>query len=302
MKLVLFKGNGLPHHKNYDAIKRMCKSCSVEFEETTDIHRLQQNNYNILLTCNSYINPESIPTDIKIIFGPQFFVFPEGPIVGDRNEELSTRAVYNILSPWIKTTFLEFAHDFIVPMQCFPFAVNTSKFSLPSTPQDKSLDCIVYIKRRSNTLINHALSLLNQKGLKYAIFRYGTYNEEQYLTALKQAKFMLSLDAHESQGFALEEAMSTNVPLLVVDATSMYDETNNGTNPVYAHLKPKKLLATSVPYWSDECGIKITEQDDLPTAIDKMIAEYTSFTPREYILRTLSDEVCMRRILDYFKL
>jgi len=142
--------------------------------------------------------------------------------------------------------------------------------------------------------------MLNQKGLQYKIFRYGSYNEEEYKSSLQKAKFMLTLDAHESQGFALEEAMSSGVPLLVMDATSMYDEMDNGVTVTYEYLRPKKLLATSVPYWSDECGIKITEQSEMSYAIDKMLTLYQTFTPRDYIVRTLSDEVCMRRILDYF--
>jgi glycosyltransferase involved in cell wall biosynthesis len=167
---------------------------------------------------------------------------------------------------------------------------------------EKEYDCIVYIKRRSSDLVNYTLSILEEKRLKYKIIIYGSYNEEDYLGSLQKAKFMITLDAHESQGFALEEAMSTNIPLLVIDATTMYEEKPDGVNSVYGYLKPKKLLSTSVPYWSDECGIKITEQSELLEAIDRMIKNYQTLTPRDYIMRTLSAEVCMKRILDYFKL
>lgn len=36
--------------------------------------------------------------------------------------------------------------------------------------------------------------------------------------------------------------------------------------------------------------------------MDTLIIMSSSFTPRDYIVRTLSDEVCMKRILDYFKM
>jgi len=67
-------------------------------------------------------------------------------------------------------------------------------------------------------------------------------------------------------------------------------------------LRPKNLFATSVPYWSDECGIKITKETELEDALDRMLCSYTSYNPRDYIIDTLSDKVCMERILDYFKL
>jgi hypothetical protein len=248
-----------------------------------------------------YINPDIVPSNIKIIYGPQFWVIPEPPIVGYFREDLVGRCVFNSLSKWVGDYYLELANEIIMPITYFPFAVDTNHFK-PNNDINKEYDCIVYVKRRSNDLVNHTVNLLEQKGLKYRIFRYGSYNEEEYRDALHKSKFMLTLDAHESQGFALEEAMSSGVPLLVMDAKSMYDEMDNGVTATYEHLRPKKLVATSVPYWSDECGIKIADQSELEVAIDRMMNEYDRFTPRDYVVRTLSDEVCMKRILDYFKL
>jgi glycosyltransferase involved in cell wall biosynthesis len=107
---------------------------------------------------------------------------------------------------------------------------------------------------------------------------------------------MLTLDAHESQGFALQEAMSCNVPLLVFDINSVYDE--YGTS-FFNHYKPLDLKATSVPYWSDKCGLKTNELNDIPEMIDQMINTYQTFEPRKFIIDNLSEEVCMKRILDF---
>lgn len=301
MKLVFYMISGIPHPKNWSAIQRMCRSCNIEFEYTNDIERLKINNYDILYCIMYYVDPDIIPKNIKVIYGPQFWVIPEPPIVGKYRSDLEGRCVFNSLSKWVGDYYLELAGEIIVPLTYFPFAVDTNEFKPLYPSLEKEYDCIVYIKRRSNDLVNYTLSMLNQKGLKYKIFRYGSYNEEDYKDSLQKTKFMLTLDAHESQGFGLEEAMSSGVPLLVMDATSMYDEMDNGVNATYMHLKPNKLLATSVPYWSNECGIKITEQFELSDAIDRMLTIYQSFTPRDYIVRTLSDEVCMRRILDYFR-
>ena len=295
MKLVFYMSSGLPHHKNWDGIQRMCKSCNIDFEYTNCTERIKENNYDILYCMSNYINPYDIPENIKIIYGPQLWVIPVEPILGKFDENLKYRCVFNLLSKWVEEYCREFG-EFVMPISYFPFAVDMNKFK--PLDQEKEYDCIVYIKRRSNDLIHYTIDMLNQKGLKYKIFRYGSYNEYDYLSSLQKAKFMISLDAHESQGFALEEAMSCNVPLLVMNATSMYDEKSDGVNSTYEYLKPKKLIATSVPYWSDECGIK-TDEANLSKDIDRMNSQ---FSPRDYILRTLSDEVCMRRILDYFKM
>ena len=272
---------------------------NIDFEYTNTIERIKEPNYDILYCMSNFIDPYEIPQNIKIIYGPQLWVIPVPPMVGTFDINLKDRCVFNLLSTWVEDYCREMASDFIMPISHFPLSVDIHTFK--PLEQNKEYDCILYIKRRSNELVNYTVSMLNQKGLKYKIFRYGNYNEEEYKDSLQKAKFMLTLDAHESQGFALEEAMSTGVPLLVMDATSMYDEMDNGVNATYEYLRPKKLLSTSVPYWSDECGIKITEQSELSEAIDRMLTTYQTFTPRDYIVRTLSDEVCMRRILDYFK-
>jgi hypothetical protein len=292
--------SGIPHPKNWEGIQRMCASKNIQFEYTNSIDRLKENNYDLLYCMSDFVDPYIIPESIRIIYGPQLWLFPVPPMVGTFDEKLKNRCVFNLLSQWVEDYCREMATDYIMPISHFPLAVNTNKFK-PSNI-DKELDCILYIKRRSNELIDYTINLLNEKGLNYKIFRYGSYNESEYLDALNKSKFMLTLDAHESQGFALEEAMSSGVPLLVMDAISMYDEMDNGINATYEHLKPRKLWATSVPYWSSECGMKLTNKEELGDRLDYMMKYHSEFYPRDYILKTLSDEVCMNRILDYFKL
>jgi glycosyltransferase involved in cell wall biosynthesis len=299
-KMVLYiKNPNWPHNKNLQSIKRMCKSHYIELEISFDLERIKKNDYQILLCTNTYIDPNIIPKNIKIIYGPHHFVFPEGELVGNLDNSLVKRCVYNCLSEWVYNVFYEMVPSLKTPLYSFPFSIEINKFKPNNLP--KEYDCLVYIKQRSNDLVNFTLSLLNEKNIKYQLIKYTLYDENDYISLLQKSKFMLVLDRHESQGFALEEAMSCNIPLLVIDATTMYDEMPDGVKSTYQYLKPtKKLLSTSVPYWSDQCGIKITEKNDLSEAIDKMMINYESYTPRNYIINTLSDEICMKRILDYF--
>ncbi len=287
----------------------MCKSCDIEFEQTNSLERLKQDNYEILMSCHEFVNPDDIPSRIKIIMGPQFFVFPEDPhqeIVKPFNPLYAERCVFNVLCTWVRNVILEFVNNdgFLVPMKELPFGINTEKFK-PEKEEEKIYDCIVYKKRRMHDIYNHSISTLEQLNLKYIVFEYGRYDERDYLRALSKCKFMLVLDSTESQGFALQEAMSCNVPLLVMDASSMYDETSDGRTENYYKYreKSKKLLGTSVPYWSDEhCGIKISRKEELKESIERMVKDYILYSPRTFILENLSEKVCMERILDYFKL
>lgn len=300
--IVLHNKNNAPHPKNNDNFIRMCKSMNLEYEATSDKERITQNNYDILVAYNEYVDPTHIPERIKIIYGPGMFVFPSGPLVGSLRKELVGRCAYNTLSKWNTAVHKEMADSMIMPLYEFPYAVETEYF-IP-TGEQKTLDCILYVKSREKRVVEYAIDILNKKNLNYRIFKYGSYVGHDYKLTIPKAKFMIVLDAHESQGFALQEAMSADVPLLVCDIKSLFDNMPDGENPdiLRKDYIGKKLYATSVPYWSEECGIKLDSVFDLDTAIDSMLEKYTTFSPRKFIVENLSNEVCMKRILDYFNL
>lgn len=300
MKLIFYEPH---HHKNTNALKLMCKTLSIDLEITNDYNRILKNDYNILISNIHYIEPEIIPENIKIIYGPQFWVFPSGPIVGELNNIYVKRCVYNCLSEWVKNLYMEIVPSLKVPLVPLPFAVDVDFFK-PDISIEKTIDCILYVKLRDKDIINNVIKILENKKLSYIVINYGNYEETTYINMLHKSKFMISIDRHESQGFALEEAMSMNIPLLVLDATTMYSEISNNGKSIYMHMKPKKLISTSVPYWSEKCGIKLETEniEEISKSIDNMIVNYTSYNPREYILETLSPKVCMERILNYFNL
>jgi hypothetical protein len=290
MKIIFLNPH---HHKNTDAIKRMCKKLNIELEITEDFNRCKTTNYNILISNQKFFNPTLIPKHIKIIFGPQFF--PENEIIGNINSKYSERCVYNSLSEWVNKFILDTTNGLVIPINQFPFSVNTEKFH-PNDNQ-KTLDCLLYFKHRDPQLLSDIKTLLERKLLSYKVFSYGSYHEEDYINTLQKSKFMLTLDAHESQGFALQEAMACNVPLLVFDIKTVYEEHNS---TFFNKYKPLELKATSVPYWSEKCGLKNTELEEVPALLDEMMLKYQTFEPRQFILDNLSEEVCMKRILDWY--
>jgi hypothetical protein len=79
--------------------------------------------------------------------------------------------------------------------------------------------------------------------IPYKIFNYlQRYNEAEYLTYLQSCKYGIWIDAHESQGFALEEALSCNVPLLVWNVSSLNREENSDYPDVPATPSPIGLI------------------------------------------------------------
>ena len=104
---------------------------------------------------------------------------------------------------------------------------------------------------------------------------------------------MIVLDAHESQGFAIQEALACDVPLLVWDATSMNQEEGAG-HP--------DLPSTSVPYWNEKCGEVFTKWAGFENKFNLFLQNIKNdnYEPRKFIINELSVKPCSVRFAEFF--
>jgi len=294
MKLLYYPLGG-GHRNNHQSMIRMCKLFNIEFVESSNLNNLEE--YDILWLYDKFIDPINFPEKLKVIYGPQLFVFPNGNICGKTVKEWENKAIFNCLSPWIKELYNEIS-DIKTPVIPLPFGVNTDKFKPIIEIKDRK-DYFIYSKFRNPEILNNVKKMCEKIKYTQHIFTYGNYNEEDYLKELQKSRFGIWIGCHESQGFALQEALSCDIPLIVFNVKSLKDEFNNGRF-VYNHL-PQKLNATSISYWSEKCGEVIYDVKEFVDSYDKLEKNIQNYKPRDFILENLSDFVCMKRILDYFK-
>ena len=298
MKLLQYPNDC--HPKNRESMERMCKVWNIEFEATNDRSKCNAEDVTILWLPMVWISPDEFPGKF-ILYGPHHFVFPEGPIVGPRNEEWSKRCVYTALSDWNVEVFKEFAPETVIPIVPLKFGVNPAIEDCKSFP--KTLDCIVYFKRRNPAHLQHCIQTLQLLGLTYRVFSYGSYKNQEYMDALKTTKFCIWIGTHESQGFAFQECLASNVPILCWDATTMYEELKSDGTAEYERLRgQKQLKSTTATCWSNCCGRIIYTANELHTTISDMVNTYTKFTPRAFILNSCRDVISMRLLLQHFSL
>ena len=199
-------------------------------------------NYDIIYNPSQQINASHYPTK-KFIFGPHFSTFPNN----QQLQSLQNRnnCIYIQPSEWAAQTWRNMGAEQFLPIKTFPFPVDTNKFNSDNTKK-RTEEVFVYNKQRNPNDLNYIKTFLDGNNIKYTLFNYDTkYNENDYIEILKKAKYGVWVGRHESQGFALEEALSCNVPLLVWNVTSMNQE--YGCN--YADI-----FATTIPYWNEICG------------------------------------------------
>lgn len=259
------------HHKNKHSLITGLKQLGVQFVNNI-------NEANLIYSPDKPINIEKYPNK-KFIFGPHFSVKP------DKKSQMNNKhknAIYIQPSEWVRSLWVdEFKYNSL-PLKVYPFGVDTDGF-VETKPIEKRDKVFIYYKRRKKSDLNHVQSILDSKKIRYRIFEYGSYQEQDYLNYLREAKYGIWLGTHESQGFAVQEAMSCNVPLLVWNVTRMYQEEGQYKN--YCNINTK---ATTVTTWNEKCGLTFEKKEDFTKTLEKFLGMVNGFRPRDIIVDKLT--------------
>ena len=281
------------HRKNKIGFQLLCNENQIDStvsNNPSDFHKP----YDLVIIPSEFIPPNSFPNAKWLIYGPHNFVFANHIWKGP-HQIFPQHCVYNLLSEWIQTVQGEFG-GLSLPSITLPFPVEIQKFCPDS--REKILDCFLYFKGRKRELLQFAEARLKALGLRYTLLQYGSYQEDEYLNVLRSSRFGIWIGSHESQGFALQEALSTNVPLAVWNVKSMFDEYNKKNEISYKEdQRLYRFKATSVPYWDERCGELFYEQGEFDATLQKVSANAHLYKPRDYILENLSPKACYQRLL-----
>lgn len=124
------------------------------------------------------------------------------------------------------------------------------------------------------------------------------YKENNFKELLGKSRYLIWLGRQESQGIALEETLSCDIPILICDVSSVGHCIGGGElNQEEKDFKD----TTSAEYFDKRCGIKIKDLDEIGEAVDKMEADLHDFSPRKYILENLSLEKQARGLLSFYE-
>ena len=286
MKIIVLKNL---HAKNLNALKNYKNIEIIFIENINEIINYNLNEINCIYLPDTPINIKALHKyNIKFIFGPHFSVFPEENKI---KHIISDNSIYVQPSDWTCNVWKTFLCCNNLNIKVLPFGVNTERFKDDNLEKKEKI--FVYYKTRDPIELKYIDNFLKEKNIEYSLFSYSDkYNEEDYLSYLKKAKYGIWLGCHESQGFALEEALSCNVPLLVWDIISMKQEYKSNYND---------FLATSIPYWDHRCGECFYNKEDLDKTFNLFISKLNNYRPREYILENLTYEICEKKLIDLIK-
>lgn len=273
MKLLII---GNFHHKNMIGLELLLKNInySYKFGNTHEI-----NEYNIIYSPTIPIDTSKYP-EKKFIFGPHFSVFPDNRLLNINN--IHKNSIYIQPSKWAADTWRNFNVENVIKIKEFPFPVEIDKFR--QIENSKKNEIFIMFKQRNPTELEYIIKFLNKINIKYKLFNYQTkYIEDDYIRCLQNAKYGIWIGRHESQGFAVEEALAFNVPLLVWEVKYMSQE--------FGYNYPD-IPASVIPYWDKRCGEYFIEKENFEETYYKFINKIGTYKPREYILENLSPKKC----------
>jgi len=283
MKILLLN-NGI-HVKNLNALLKY-KNIQYYIISGNNIDNINTSIFDVVYSPCLPIDVSKYP-DTKFLFGPHFSVFPERQQIDIIRQ--SKNVIYIQPSNWARDVWRNNIYCKDVRIESLPFGVDTEKFN-EIKPINQRNNVFVYFKRRNPNELNIIKKFLESLNISFKIFDYvRKYDETEYINYLHESKFGIWLDAHESQGFALEEALSCNVPLLVWNVFSMNQE--NGSTY-------ENIPATTIPYWDSTCGENFIHPNELLHTFNKFTNNINNYKPRDYILNNLSIKKCEEKFIE----
>jgi len=187
-------------------------------------------------------------------------------------------------SEWAKTFYRD-APELAAKIRVCPAGVD-AQFWKPTSGRKRGQNAIVYWKSGDEAFCQQVESIARRCGLAPRRVRSGAgegdhYTHDEFRAWLDEAAIAIVLSAFETQGLALAEAWSMDVPTLV-------------WNPrAEAEWRGRSFHAeSSAPYLTAATGRAWTTVDELEPALRAALAERATFHPRDWVLAHMTDAIC----------
>ena len=214
------------------------------------------------------------------ILGPSLY---DHPLLAPHLMEDPRFRKYLVLASWMHDMFRPIYGDACVSWYA---EIDTDEW-MDASDCTKDIDFLIYDKIRWNydllaaELLYPIHSTLKGNGFKTHIIRYKYHDHTTYKHLLKRSRAMVFLCEHETQGLAYQEALASNVPVLAWDNGYWLD-------PLWRRFSAVKIPASSVPFFSEECGVTFRNATDFNRALSAFMERLDSFEPRKYVTENLT--------------
>jgi glycosyltransferase involved in cell wall biosynthesis len=159
----------------------------------------------------------------------------------------------------------------------------------------KERAALVYWKSGGERFCEEVEAMVRRCGLEPVRVRsrpgeHNIFTPEELRGLLDRSILGVFLSTFETQGIALAEAWSMNVPTIVWDPQA--DAEWRGR-----HFTSR----SSAPYLTPSTGIAARDTPGIEPAIRQALATLASFQPREWVLANMTDAICSRKLFELIR-
>lgn len=210
-----------------------------------------------------------------LVAGPNLVVFPTdyGGIICEDEIDIVLTA-----SKWVSNYWIEMVPSLKKKIVEWPIGVDTD-FWEPIENRIRPF-ILIYDKRglycpflwppieEESVIFNRLIFLLEEKKEPHLHIAYSTFSQMTYKEMLQQSKAVIFLSRSETQGNAMFEAWSMDVPTLI-------------WNPGKFKVQGETISTSSCPYLEEKLGSSFRNADDLEQSLNEFLENLEKFTPRK---------------------
>jgi hypothetical protein len=193
---------------------------------------------------------------------------------------------YIVPSEWVKDLVIQDCRKLKDRVRCWSAGVDTEYWK-PVINRERRDEVLIYWKSEAEEFYHDIIRIVKEQGLKPSSIKYGNYNVAEYKEQLDKSLFTIFISRSESQGIALAEAWSMDVPTFVFDPGEFFFSGRMVYN------------VSSCPYLKRTTGLTWKNLGELRELINDKNS-YTGFSPREYVLKEFTDGYSAGQLIKLF--
>lgn len=224
----------------------------------------------------------------KLFAGPNIAVLPS-----DYRKFMIAKEIDRIIvhSEWVRDAFEQDIPELFNKCIIWTAGVNPNHYKPLQTDKKNNL-ILIFQKFIDDEAIKPYKSIILERGYCTAIIKYGNYCSDDYLKTLQSCKAAVFItQTTETQGIALAEAWSVDVPTFVLEVDT------------WSYKDYPRFPGSSSPYLSSNTGVFFSNIDDFKIKFNLFVDGKLNFSPRKWVLNSMTDSICAERlrniILDY---
>lgn len=215
----------------------------------------------------------------KLLAGPNHVDAPHDSRGIILSKELD---MYLLPGKFVKVHFLEDAPQMNIGI--WPAGVDTSYWK-PDVKLDKkrTKNVLVYWKTESEEFCEMVEQTLREYGWNPVRITYGSYDHTSYKKTLEECLFGVYISRSETQGIALVEGWSMDVPTLV------WDPCESWRTGKFTYRNRRYSEVSSCPYLNKSTGQRWETIDEFKALLASLEESIDQFSPRSWVIENMSD-------------